>query len=417
MKLLNKTSIYYLLFLLPLFAVFSMLIYFFIAAEIKEEVDESLLKERGVLEQKLNDRRIDPNSLNTDETSITYFSGKSAKLLYFSDANIYDSTEAETVRYRMLTSTINVKSGSYMITIQRSYVETQDLVFSILVPIIVLFIVLLTGFFFINYWISKRLWTPFYETIEKLQTFELNNNRSTTFGTERIEEFNTLNQSLNSMTHKAYTDYIKQKEFTENASHEIQTPLAIISNKIEILIQSNKLGDEEMEIISGIYDSANRLSHLNKTLLLLTKIENNQFTDNSIVNLREVVNKSISIFSEQAEYKNITIKKNLADELLFKINPTLAETLFNNLVLNAIRHNIENGNIEIHLYKNQFTIFNTGAQLNTATDTIFERFKKGNTSNESIGLGLSIVKSICSIYSINVTYHYEKGNHVFTLNW
>jgi len=416
MKLLNKTSIYYLLLILPLFAVSSMLIYFFISSEIKKELDESLLKEKTAIVQKLH-ANVEPATLNTNETAIAPAPERTVKLTVFADADIYDSTEAEVLPFRVLTFFVSANDQLYKVKIQRSYVETEDLVFSILVPIILLFVVMMIGFFFINYWISKRMWSPFYQTIEKLKTFELDNKSITTFDKERVEEFDVLNQSLNIMTKKVYTDYIRQKEFTENASHEIQTPLAIIQNKIEILIQSRKLGDEEMELISGIYDSANRLSHLNKTLLLLTKIENNQFTDNSVVNLKEVITKSISIYKELADHKNLLIKTVLRDDLSLKMNVTLAETLFNNLLLNAIRHNVQDGSIELHLYNNQFVIFNTGKALTTSSEYLFERFKKDTNSKDSTGLGLSIVRSICDLYAITIRHHYEKEKHVFTLSW
>lgn len=416
MKLLNKTSIYYLLFAVPVFAVCSILIYYFISIEIKDELDENLWKEKIQTEQKML-KGIEPASLAGDDLLITKINQPADKGASYSDTLLFNASDEEILPFRVLCTGTNIKGQNYSLIIRRSYVESDDLISSILIPIVILFMVLLIGILFINYWISKKIWLPFYETIEQLNFFDLGTSAKLQLTPTNIIEFKRLQQSLNIMTQKAHTDYLKQKEFTENASHEIQTPLAIIQNKLELLIQSNKLGSEEMELISGIYDAASRLSHLNKTLLLLTKIENNQFTDNSSIEIKKEIEKSIAQFSEQAEHKKISIKTDLQDGTIVNMNITLCEMLLNNLLANAIRHNAAGGHIEIELKNKHLRISNSGNEPNIKSAMLFERFKKDSNSQDSIGLGLSIVKSICSLYSLTIEHAYQDGRHTFTINF
>lgn len=415
MKLLNKTGIYYILFALPLCAICSLLIYLFISAGIKDELDESLQKEAASIELKLG-RGVDPRDLETVETSIrTEFQQKLP--IVFSDTSLLDKAEDGMVPYRVLSSVAKTKKQNYLVTIRRSYVETDDLVFSILMPVILLFVVLLAGIYFINYRVSKKLWAPFYSSVEKLKSFRLEDRFPVSFDRSTIQEFAILNSSLNEMTKQMQEAYLKQKEFTENASHELQTPLAIILGKIEVLIQSSKLGSDEMELISGIYNSASRLSHLNKTLLLLAKIENRQFVENTKIDLKTVIEKSISLYQPFADHRAIRISGELPDHVELVMNGMLAETLFNNLMINAIRHNIDNGDVKMELQAHQFIISNTGKPLTIPSAQLFERFSKDSAAADSTGLGLSIVKSVCALYAVTIEHQYHDGRHFFILHF
>lgn len=416
MKLLNKTIVYYLLFALPVFAICSVFIYHFISVEIKDELDENLWKEKTETGEKLS-KGISPAMLSGKDLIIGRCNEAAPAEYFYSDTALYNAEEEEILPYRVLTTCITANGQQYGLIIRRSYVESEDLISSILIPIISMFVILLAGFLFINYWISRKLWNPFYRTIERLGAFELGSSEPFLFPDESIREFSELNRSLNIMTQKAYKDYLLQKEFTENASHEIQTPLAIIRNKIELLIQSKRLGEEEMKLISGIYDSAIRLSHLNKTLLLLTKIENNQFRENELLNPGIVIRRCISNYKEQANARNISIRANLSDNATIEMNPILCEMLFNNLVQNAVRHNQENGIISIELLHGTFTISNSGKPLSMPSEQLFGRFKKDTASTESTGLGLSIARSICGLYSMSVGHAYAEGKHTFTISW
>jgi signal transduction histidine kinase len=416
MKLLNKTIIYYLLFALPVFMVCSVLIYYLISNEIKDELDENLLKQKTETVEKI-ERGIPPGMIASRDLLISSYPQGPLPADTYTDTSMYNTEDDEVLPYRILGTYANTGGQNYALTIRNSYVESDDLLSGILIPIISMFVLLLTGFLFINYWISKKLWNPFYKTIGQLKTFELGSSGPFFFPDESIREFRELNRSLNLMTQKAYKDYLRQKEFTENASHEIQTPLAIIQNKIELLIQSKQLGEEEMKLISGIYDSAVRLSHLNKTLLLLTKIENKQFTAGDRINPGTILRKCIDNYMEQAAGKNISVSAVIDETASLQMNPALCDTLFSNLLMNAIRHNATDGMISLQLRPGFFTITNTGDPLSIPSGQLFERFKKGTSSIESTGLGLSIVQSICTLHGISVSHSYAVGKHTFTLAW
>jgi signal transduction histidine kinase len=217
------------------------------------------------------------------------------------------------------------------------------------------------------------------------------------------------------MTDKIYTDYIRQKEFTENASHEIQTPLAVIRSKIELLIQSENLKEDEMLHIQNIETAANKLSTLNKALLLLVKIENHQFKEASELSLKKHISTILTQFDWVITDKGIDLKTNFANDLLFKINPELVDVLLANLLQNAIRHNYRNGKIEVKITGRTLRIANTGDELKIKPEELFERFKKDSAKKESLGIGLAIVKSITDVYNIDIKYFYENGHHVFEL--
>ena len=195
------------------------------------------------------------------------------------------------------------------------------------------------------------------------------------------------------MTDKIHIDYLQQKEFTENASHEMQTPLAVIKANLTQLMQSTTLSESDMNNLQTIENTTKKMASLNKALILLSKIENNQFKENELIPINKIINKVVNNFADLIEVKNIKLKLNLKDELQITINPTLAEILLSNLVQNAIRHNVNGGIINIDLMQNKLIISNSGEALTINSNELFTRFKKNDASKDSLGLGLAIVKS------------------------
>ena len=226
-----------------------------------------------------------------------------------------------------------------------------------------------------------------------------------------------MNEALNKMTNKIYTDFIHQKEFTEKAAHEMQTPLAVMKAKLDLLIQSPNLKEEEMNQLQAIDTSVSKLASLNKALLLLAKIENNQFKDYTEINLQKVIEKIILNYEEVIESKNLSVEKKIEPNGKIMMNPILCDVLISNLIQNATRHNISGGSIKIELTTNTLTISNSGNPLNIKPEELFDRFKKNNASKESLGLGLSIVKSITDLYAIKITYSFSENRHTFALHF
>jgi signal transduction histidine kinase len=212
---------------------------------------------------------------------------------------------------------------------------------------------------------------------------------------------------------KIQSDYRNLKEFSENASHEMQTPLAVAKGKLELLLQSKNTDEEELSLINSAYNSIDHLSKMGRSLGLLTKIENNEFTDLQEVDLSKIVKGTLFDFQELLELKGLKIQQDIDDDVKVSSDPILIQILIGNLFQNAVRHNISGGEIRLKLTERSFVISNTGKELNNPSEELFERFKKDNQSEETIGLGLSIVKKICEINNYEISYEFK--DHLHTL--
>jgi signal transduction histidine kinase len=263
--------------------------------------------------------------------------------------------------------------------------------------------------------ISKKIWKPFYETLSKTKSFEVNEGRGLQLEKQEIYEFNELNAELGRMTEKISRDYKNLKEFTENASHEIQTPLALINSRIEELIQEKDFTRHQMAWIQDIHESTVRLSKLNQALLLLSKIDNGQFYDHESIHMGRLIENKLADFEEIFNLKGLKVEFSRTREFVVEINAVLADILVSNLINNAVKHNFEGGKIKIGVSTDQLVIQNTGEDPQTDPSGFFERFKKHNTGSGSLGLGLAIVKKICDLYGLNIHYTYAEGIHALYL--
>lgn len=422
MKLLNKTSIYYLLFALPVFTICSIVLYNLVSNEIQDSVDEALWKKKVLLEDQLKAGK--PISLFIESSVIednpielnpvNQISRKSDH--HFSDTLIYDKMEGEILPYRVLNAIISDGKNNFELIARKSSVESDDLMESIIYPVLVLFAILMIGFFLINWFVSNKLWQPFYSTLNKLKTYKVDDT-SVVYEKSTIQEFSELNKTLELMTKKIHQDYISQKQFIENASHEIQTPLAVIKSKIELLIQSKTISESDIQIIQSVYNASNKLSSLNKALLLLSKIENNQFKELDEIQFKLLIEKTIEHFQDIISHKNINIEKKYLADPSFRMNPVLADILISNLIQNAIRHNIPGGFIVIQLSNKNIVISNASNSSFKNTKELFQRFRKSEASAESIGLGLAIVKEIADKYKISINYTCKELLHTIELNF
>lgn len=218
------------------------------------------------------------------------------------------------------------------------------------------------------------------------------------------------------MAKKMRRDYVNLKEFNENASHEIQTPLAIIKSKLELLIQGEGLDEDQVGLINSVYEAATRMSRLNQGLLLISKIDNNQFHQTEKVDLKKIMERTLEHFEEIVNLKKIRIITHFNAPTCPQMNPTLAEILVSNLVSNSIRHNIEEGEIRITMNSNGFEIANTGHTIKIPPNELFARFRKSERSSDSVGLGLAIVKKIVMLYQFDIKYEVKENIHLISLD-
>lgn len=418
MRLINKTILYYLLISFPLLIIAGFFSYFLIKSELRDGADESLVKEKSNAIQLIRSFK-EPHNINLSFDSLSNIKVvKNGELEEtYSDTSIYDIGEQEFTPYRILKSHYSFNNNNYLITVAKTTLEEDELMEGLFSAFGIIIVFLVFAFFMANWLLSKTLWKPFHNTLSELNTYDIKKHDPHKFESVATTEFNQLNIALNKMTEKIYSDFVQQKEFTENASHEMQTPLAIVKANLSLLMQSPNLKEEEMNQLQTIENTLKKLSALNKSLILLTKIENNQFQENVVINLKEIIAKALDNYSDLIQAKNIQIETDLKDDLKIRINPVLADILLSNLLQNAIRHNKEGGKIIVSAREKIFSISNSGDPLTISKEELFVRFKKNDTSKDSLGLGLSIVKSITDTYNFQITYNYNNSLHTFIIHF
>ena len=391
--------------------------YFLLIRSLNHFETENLLNSKDLVIDKLNKMPTqNPNLMVLEgdlEILSNHYEGRNIQIL--KDTTSFDKRENEIIPMRILTFSFKNQQNHYLIRLSKSLIERDELrevIGRFIVILLGLFVIVL---FWLNRVISSSVWLPFYEILSKTKGFKVSQNQPLSFAKTNILEFDDLQKVLQEMTDKISTDYHALKEFTENASHEIQTPLAIIRSKLENLIQSENLQETDMKAIQTVYEAAGRLSKLNQSLLLLTKIDNQQFQTKEPINLSQTIENQIINFEDFITGKQISITKNLDTAVELSINPTLLDILISNLLINSIKHNLRNGTISVVLTHKKLTIQNTGESLVNSPNDFFGRFKKHNTESDSLGLGLAIVKKICDTNNLKIDYQYQNNLHQIDL--
>lgn len=259
---------------------------------------------------------------------------------------------------------------------------------------------------------TKKIWKPFDDTLKKIEAFRLGKDNAPEFTQTDISEFQRLNTALTNLIKRDISSYKVQKEFTENASHELQTPIAIIRSDLDMLLQEN-LTEKESELVGNMYDVTKRLEHLNRSLLLLAKIENNQYEEKEEIQLGEFVK---SLLPDYDRLFSTGVVLVLQSQPTVCVNRTLLQVLVNNLVVNALRNSDNNIPVNILLTNNSMEITNHSAQAKLDETTLFSRFNNPTRQKRGNGLGLAIVKQICDHYKWDIRYSYADNKHTFTVN-
>lgn len=274
-------------------------------------------------------------------------------------------------------------------------------------------LIIAIGFRIITYRRIKIIRNQLYQIFETLEEFDVDEPRKVKFDESPFPIFNELNEYLIELIERIRGNYQANKQFTQNASHELQTPLAIIKGHVELLLQSPRIAEKEMESLAAVLQNTNRLSKLNSALILLSKIEHQRFSDTEKVSFQKVLEEILKNFNDLISIQEIQIEKNYVGKFKVEMSDTLAEILIANLVQNAIRHNIEeDGLIKVEINKEAFIISNLGLPPKISTEALFRRFRRDSEVEESLGLGLSIVKRICEQSDLEVKYNYENGFHI-----
>ncbi len=309
-----------------------------------------------------------------------------------------------------------VNDTSYFISTYGALVESDDITEAVVKILLWLLGMQVIGAIGVGFIVSGRLFKPFRKTLDRIRNFKLRDKQPITAEKTNVQEFDDLNLFVEEMTRKAVSDYRNLKEFAENASHELQTPLAIAQGKLELLTET-ELNEDQYQYVEATQRSIKKLSRLNESLGLLTKIENHEFTDSEDVNITKIIEENARAFEEFIDLNGLEVNTELEKDVTVRIHPVLADILWTNLFQNAIKHNVEDGKIKIVLTHKKLQISNTGKPLNAEPEILFERFKKGEQSSNSIGLGLAIIKRIADQNNFGISYASEEGWHTIEVTF
>jgi signal transduction histidine kinase len=328
------------------------------------------------------------------------------------DTSIYYPSVGNWDTYAILTEQYKIGDTPYQITTYFSSKEITHLLIKLSIAEAVIFLLLLGAIVVINRRTSRRLWTPFYDTMEVIRNYDIRRNRPIALSAQTgIDEFNRLNRTLSLLIDHVNQAYSNQKQFTENASHELQTPLAIIRSKVELLMDASLLTEEMATQLGDINDANERLSQMNKNLFLLTKIDNHQFPELNTIPFSGMLERSVAHYREYFEGELPAIQLSVEAPVQLQANSSLMEVLINNLLRNAIIHNVPGGYIHIRLTGTELCMENSGPVLEGDPQRLFERFRKGREESRTTGLGLALVKQICHLYQFDVQYLHTDGIH------
>ena len=386
--------------------------YFLLHYVLEDQLDETLRVEQVEIQDFIRTNHSLPPATTYKDQRIEFKKTDKTFAQSFRTLILYNTEEKENELSRQLVFAVEVNGQYYAASVTKSQEDTEKIIGVILLITLGLIILLGILLFFANRFLVKRLWKPFQTTLSSIKNFDLN--APSAIKTEKtvIHEFNELNENISMMTEKVVKDYLSLKHFTDHASHEMQTPLAVINSKLDILIQDPALNEKNLQDLQVIYDAVDKMAKLSQSLLLLTRIENNQFSERQEVNLGETTENIIQEFDEWIREKSMTVCNDISG-LRVTMNRQLANTLITNLVINAIKHSDRQERILLWSGEKIFTISNPGSQA-LAEDRVFARFWKSEYSNGT-GLGLAIAKQICDHYGFLLRYEFRKGTHYFSI--
>lgn len=415
MKLLQKTSRVYFVVSAFLLLVTGVLLYFFLTTIIEEETKEQLLANEMRIASRLSHHQ--PTTQLAPVIEITKLEKVLLENISIVDTTLFDDKEQEFERFLQVSSIRNVNGTSYRIILRQMMEEPIGYIGSIGLALGITFLFLLLSTTFINRLVFSKLWQPFYNSLAALINFSVNQPKTLKLDKSDIAEFEELNAAILTLTEKTRQDYRVLKEFTENASHEMQTPLAVIQTKLDELLQTPSLTESQAGQIRVAVSSVQKLTRLNHALILLTKIENQQFQHKELINVSQVISEHLKQLEDFIQAKNLKVEFETTARITVNSDPALVEMLVSNLLSNAIKYNLPGGEINILLTANSLEIANTGESLLIAPELLFDRFSKANQTTASLGLGLAIVKSICDQQGWKITYNADKNLHRIKVNF
>ena len=420
MKLLNYTSVYFSIALLVIISIWAAVFYYTMLIEIYDSIDDGLDNQKGLVIQKAatDSSILHKNNFDESDYAINEIPAGMAVNLHdtYIDTMMFMQNEKSDEPVRLL-KTVFLQNGKYYeLQVATSMVEEDDLVKQLFISILWLYFGLVLSIVVFNNFLLKKIWQPFYQLLKHLKKFRLDKPEPVEPIKTKVDEFSMLNETVQKFVQRNVNTYTSQKHFIENASHELQTPLAISINKLETLAEDNQLKPDQLKLVASALDHLERLTRLNKSLLLLSKIENKQFAEASSVNINELAQKISADFSDQLLFSDLKLTIIEKNSCIKKMNIDLATILLINLIKNAIVHNKPGGFVTIIINSDSLIVENSGVEKPLDESKIFGRFHSEDSSQTSMGLGLAIVKAISDLYNFRTSYHYEQ-KHIITIHF
>ncbi|QJD81136.1 sensor histidine kinase [Spirosoma rhododendri] len=417
MSLLGQTARYLLLSALVIAALGSVGFYVLIHRQIQHEVDEILANRVEHVRLQLG-RPTD--SAATRQLTAPTSNPRTERVALpektrFSDAVQIDSLDGNRrIDIRQLEKTVTVDGQHYRVTTYEPYFEFNELTRELSGVVILAFLLLMGLSVGVGLGLARRLWRPFHATVDQLPAVQFDTGIQPVFPISSVREFNLLSRSLTDLTRKLRRQFLLQKQFTENASHELQTPLAVAAAELDHLMQSEHLNATDHRHLQQVSSALNRMSQLSRSLLLLTQVENNQFADADTVDLSALLHQFLGEYEPFFTHKNIALTSCISPGVLLSINRQLATILLTNLLKNAVRHGESDGRVQLALTPDLLTISNTGAPLPFADSLLFTRFVRNPARPDSTGLGLALIRQIADRYQLPLAYQYDPTDRMHT---
>lgn len=411
---------YLIMILLLIIAVWAGLFYAYILDEVHDNVDDGL-RDRKIQIIKavyLNPQLLKNNEFGFNEFKIIpitpeKYQNKSRlyNKMYYME---YDDKDQP---YRVLEADfIDQYKNHQRLVIRTSTVEEDELIYDLTTALIVLYLLLVISIVVVNGYLLNKAMRPFYKILDKLKKYQFGISASEQEQNYLIKEFDELNVEINEMIERNELVFYQQKQFIENASHELQTPLAIVINKIDLQIQNEELDEKNMKLLAEVKNDLRRMVGLNKSLLMLSKIENSQFNKTSGVDFNAMIAKLVQNYEDFIEFKKVQVNIIEKGYFIADFNQDLADILLSNLLKNAVKYNNEEGTLNIMIENDRLTFQNSGAPVALDKSRIFNRFYKQGPDHTSTGLGLSIIKTIIKQYpGWEINYEFDNQMHYFIL--
>ena len=420
MKLIYKVTARLALVILPLLLLWATVFYFAMVNEVNDETDDSLedyaemVAKRVITGEELPSPGDGSNNTYAIELLPATQQYKDSKV--YEDREVYLPQKGETEPARVLTMIFHDNDGiAYRLVVSIPTFEREDVIEAILIHLVMLYTVLVCTILIVTVLVFKFSMKPLYSLLKWLDGYRPGNGTGGFPDEDSVLEFRKLTSAARETIERAENHLERQKQFIGNASHELQTPLAVLGNRIEWMMDNTTLTEEQFTELSKMRQSIHRLTRLNRTLLLLSKIDSGHFLDRSNVDIVSIIENELETYNEIFADKGVACNAVLPKTFVVSMDEMLATTMVTNLLKNAFVHSPTGGVVEVTMSNGVLSVSNSGDEA-LDKERVFDRFYTSGKSG-STGLGLALVKSIAGYYNYALKYSYNNGKHCFEVRF